>query len=217
MDKNRLEEIFTPILIAITFLLSIHMKDSPIVTISAVFGLLYTIYAGRGKAYCYIYGMIGTLCHSYISFQQMLWGSFLLYIGYYFPMEIVGLCLWNRHVDNQKNEITKSSLSARSKKIFLAVVCVAVVLFAVILKITECRYPILDSLTTILSIAGLYLTVRRCIEQWLVWTVVNFLSIIVWARIFISGGKTFATLLMWIVYFLLGIYFYFRWKKEFKD
>ena len=217
MDHKRFEAILTPILIAVTFVLSIHMKDSPIVTISAVFGLLYTIYAGRGKAYCYLFGMIGTLCHSYISFQQMLWGSFLLYIGYYFPMEIAGLFLWSKNLNSSKNEVQKASLSPHSRKIFAAAAFVAIVLFAIVLKIAHCKYPILDSLTTILSICGLYLTVRRCLEQWIVWTLVNFLSIIVWAKIFISGEKTFATLLMWCVYFMLGIYFYFRWKKELKD
>jgi len=179
MDHKRFEAILTPILIAVTFVLSIHMKDSPIVTISAVFGLLY--------------------------------------IGYYFPMEIAGLFLWSKNLNSSKNEVQKASLSPRSRKILAAAAFVAVVLFAIILKIAHCKYPILDSLTTILSICGLYLTVRRCLEQWIVWTLVNFLSIIVWAKIFISGEKTFATLLMWCVYFMLGIYFYFRWKKELKD
>lgn len=60
----------------------------------------------------------------------------------------------------------------------------------------------------------MYLTVRRAIEQWQVWMVVNGLSAIMWAIIAFSGEKVYSTVIMWTVYFILAIYFYFEWKKE---
>lgn len=60
----------------------------------------------------------------------------------------------------------------------------------------------------------MYLTVRRAIEQWQVWMVVNGLSAIMWAIIAFSGEKVYSTVIMWTVYFILAIYFYFEWKKK---
>ena len=60
----------------------------------------------------------------------------------------------------------------------------------------------------------MYLTVKRCVEQWLIWMIVNSLSLIMWLKIVISGTMVFATVIMWSVYLVLAIYFYFKWKKE---
>lgn len=64
---------------------------------------------------------------------------------------------------------------------------------------------------------AMYLTVKRCIEQWVAWTIVNVTSCIIWTEIVIAGGDTYATALSWLIYSVLGIYFYFRWRKELKE
>ena len=60
----------------------------------------------------------------------------------------------------------------------------------------------------------MYLTVKRAIEQWIIWMVVNGLSILMWLNLVISGSKAYSTVLMWTVYFILAVYFYVVWKKE---
>ena len=72
----------------------------------------------------------------------------------------------------------------------------------------------MDSLITGFSILGQYLTVKRCIEQWYIWSIVNFISVIMWLIVCLNGANYMATLIMWVIYFILGIYFYFKWKKE---
>ena len=60
----------------------------------------------------------------------------------------------------------------------------------------------------------MYLTVKRCIEQWVIWAIVNAISILMWIKILMHGEKVYATVIMWSVYFILAIYFYFKWRKE---
>ena len=60
----------------------------------------------------------------------------------------------------------------------------------------------------------MYLTVKRCIEQWIVWIIINGLSFIMWLDIALKGEKVYSTVFMWGVYFILAIYFYIVWKKE---
>ena len=79
------------------------------------------------------------------------------------------------------------------------------------------KSPFIDGITTVLSLTGMYLTVRRAIEQWIFWMVVNGLSAIMWINIALSGEKVYSTVIMWCVYFVLAIYFYINWKKDLKE
>ena len=60
----------------------------------------------------------------------------------------------------------------------------------------------------------MYLTVKRCLEQWIIWIVVNGLSFLMWFEIALNGEKVYSTVFMWGVYFILAIYFYLNWKNE---
>ena len=193
------------------------VNDSFIAVISAICGILYTTIAGKGKISCYFFGLCGTFCYSWLSFENALWGNLLLYACYYFPMQVWGLFEWSRHLKKNTKEIYKTSLLGRErlKLGLLAVVFVAV--SVVILKFLNDSNPLFDAITTVLSIFGMYLTVKRCIEQWVVWMVVNGLSALMWLNLVLHGAKTWSTFIMWCVYFVLAFYFYFCWRKEMKN
>ena len=74
--------------------------------------------------------------------------------------------------------------------------------------------PILDGITTVFSIAGMYFTVKRCIEQWIAWMIVNTFSFLMWLIIALQGERVFSTVIMWGVYLVLAIYFYYQWKGD---
>lgn len=211
---SKFEIIFLPCILIFVLASSLYLKDSIIATISAIGGLSYTILAGKGKISCYIIGMIGTLCYSYLSWKNLLFGNLLLYIGYYFPMEIIGIFVWKKHLKKDSQEIKKTYLSKKQRLIIFVILLILSLLTTFFLKYFKDSSPFLDSFTTIFSIAGMYLTVKRCIEQWIIWTIVNICSAIMWLKLFLSGAETFATFLMWAIYIFLGIYFLIKWKTE---
>lgn len=210
------EAIFVPILLLTILGISISLKDNIIATISAVFGLSYTILAGKGKISCYFLGIIGTLCYSFLSFNNALWGNLLLYAGYYFPMEIIGIFAWKKNLKKDKQEIIKTSLN-KKQQILLPIILVICTIFTYfVFLITKDKSPLFDAITTVFSVAGMYLTVKRCIEQWIIWIIVNAIASVMWLKIFLTGENVFATFLMWFIYLFLGIYFFFKWKNEMK-
>ena len=194
----------------------IIFKDSPIAVTSAFFGITYTFLAGKGNPICYLFGIMGSGFYGYLSFHNALWGNLLLYMGYYIPMQVVGFFKWNSHLKTGSSEIIKTSLSKKERLILSAITLILTALAIVVLYFTPDKKPIIDGITTVFSLAGMYLTVRRAIEQWGVWIFVNGLSAIMWGLIALSGEKVYSTVIMWSVYFVLGIYFYFCWKKELK-
>ena len=72
---------------------------------------------------------------------------------------------------------------------------------------------VFDSLTNVLSVAAMMLTVRRAIEQWILWIVVNALEVYMWFRVWFEGGNNVSILLMWLLFLVNGIYLLRLWVK----
>lgn len=214
---GKIERILFPSCIVLIILISLYMKDSKIALISAICGISYTILAGKGKISCYFIGLCGTLCYSFISWKNGLFGNLCLYLLYYLPMQILGIFKWKQHLKKDIQEIQKTKLTTKERIIYSVITIISTTIcYFILLKIGD-KSPIFDSVTSVLSIAGLLLTVKRCIEQWYIWFIVNGLSTIMWIEAYINGSNCFATILMWATYFILGIYFLYTWRKELKQ
>ena len=170
--------------------------------------------AGKGNPKCYLFGLAGSGLYGWLSFANLLWGNLCLYLLYYIPMQIIGFFKWNQHLKEDKNEIVKSKLDKKELKILILLTFVLSSLCIYVLYITNDKSPVIDGIATILSIAGMYLTVKRAIEQWIVWIIVNGITAIMWILIIMQGGKVYSTAFMWIIYFILAVYFCKEWKRE---
>ena len=129
-------------------------------------------------------------------------------------MEIVGIFAWRKHFKKDKQEIKKTFLSNKERWVLFVLLIIFSLITYFVFNYFKDGSPLFDAITTVLSVAGMYLTVKRCIEQWLLWTIVNTLSAAMWLQLFLAGSETFATVLMWVIYLFLGLYFYWGWKKE---
>lgn len=192
-------------------------QDSIVALVSALCGITYTFLAGKGLPICYLFGVTGSGFYSYLAFQNTLWANLFLYACYYIPMQIIGYYRWNKNLQNNKKEIVKIVLP--KKEMFYLVTILSLLSFVVYYCLIYLKdaNPILDSITAVFSIGGMYLTVRRAIEQWIFWMVVNTLSLIMWITVAISGARVYSTIAMWTIYLFLAVYFYIVWKKEIKN
>lgn len=211
---GKYERIIFPLGILFIIVLSFAINDSKIALISSICGVSYSILAGKGKISCYFLGLAGTACYSYLSFKNALYGNLALYLLYYFPMQVFGIFKWKEHLKKDAQEIVKTCLSNKEKVIYLTLSILFSIIGYVILVLLKDQSPVIDSLTSVLSVVGLILTVKRCIEQWYVWFIVNGLSVVMWIGAYLKGSNCFATILMWGAYFVLSIYFLHTWKKE---
>lgn len=208
------ETVFLSFVILVIIAHAFLRQDSPIAVMSAICGITYTFIAGKGNPVCYLFGVTGSGFYSYLSFQNLLWGNLLLYLCYYIPMQILGFFQWNKNLKDGQKEIVKRYLPKKELYILVTVIFIAIIATAFVLSYFKDAHPILDSITTIGSIGGMYLTVRRAIEQWVFWMVVNFLSLIMWVSVAMNGARVYSTVIMWAVYLFLSFYFYFSWRKE---
>ena len=213
---GKYERIIFPLEILLITLISVYMKDKTVAIISAICGICATITAGKGKISCYLFGMVSNICYSYISFKNAFWGNLCLNMLYYFPMQFVGIAQWKNHMKEDKQEIYKTKLSNKERFVYLVVSVILIIMLCLILQKFNDANAIIDSATTVLSVLAFLLTVKRCIEQWYLWSVVNLLCVIMWLGAYLNGSHCFATVLMWSTYFVLGLYFLYSWKQEMK-
>ncbi len=85
-----------------------------------------------------------------------------------------------------------------------------------ILKMLGGNLPYIDSMSTVVSIVAQILSIKRLTEQWILWIVVDVVTVFMWAVNFMQGGETIATLAMWSVYLVNAFIMFFRWYKEAK-
>lgn len=213
---GKYEKILFPLVIFVVLFVSIITNDNKIALVSAICGISYTILAGKGKISCYFIGIIGTFCYAYLSFINGFYGNLILYSLYYFPMEIIGIYKWKNNLNEHTQEVIKTELSPKERVIYFSVAIIFSLILSVILNFIGGVNSLFDSTTMIFSILGQILTVKRCVEQWYVWFIVNLLALIMWIYAYINGSNCLATILMWAVYLILSVYFLRIWKREIK-
>lgn len=215
--NNKTENVIFSLIIIMTAAVSLIMKDSPIATFAAVCGMSYTVLAGKGKIYCYLIGMCGTLCYAFLSFKNALFGNCALYALYYFPMEIIGITKWREHINPKNNTIIKQKTKLKEHVMFLAAATLISLGAMYLTRNINDVSLFEDVFATVFSIYGMYLTVKRCIRQWDIWFFVNILTMIAWIKAYMAGSGVVATILMWLIYAGLAIYFKIKWEKEIKS
>lgn len=193
--------------------ISVYLGDSALGIASAVTGTLYTLLAGKGKISCYFFGVFNSASYGYIAFEQKLYGDTLLNCCWYLPMMFAGIFFWRRQMDDEQCVI-KNKLDLRGRIICAAVCAVSIMILAAGLFLAGGSQPVIDASTTVFSVAAMILTVKRCMEQWLLWILVNSISVGMWLRVYLNSGNSVATLLWWLIMLITGIIFYIRWQRD---
>ena len=194
--------------------ISVYLGDNWLGILSAVSGTLYTMFSGKGKISCYFFGIINTVAYGYIAYSQKIYGDMMLNWAIYLPMMFAGIIMWKRRL-NDDCSVIKTRLTPGMQLLLIGINIAAIFGYAFILSRYAAAQPLLDSTTTVLSITAIFLTLKRCIEQWILWTAVNLLSVFMWFRVFFTtGGTSAATLLWWMIMLISGIIFFIQWKKS---
>lgn len=211
-----LEVIWLFIATAVILGLSIYWKDSVVGIIAALTGVWCVVLTGKGKVSNFLFGIINVIFYAYISFQARFYGEVMLNLLYYLPCSVIGIFVWNKHMDEDSGEVKKNSLSVKGSFIVYPLTAIGVVAYGFILKFLGGELPFVDSMSTVLSVVAQILCLKRFAEQWVMWIVVDMVSVGMWLYNYLNGGDSIATMLMWAVYLLNAIFMYIKWRKEVK-
>ena len=194
--------------------LSVHWDDTALGTTAAVAGMMYTVLAGKGKLACFLFGLVNTPLYAYIAFKAGYYGDLSLNV-YYFIMMFPGIVAWNRNQSTVSDAgIIRTRLTAKGR-FRLAAMCMAGILMLwPALHLSGGSRPFCDSVTNVLSIAAMLLTVRRAIEEWILWIMVDAVEVFMWWRAWTAGEGAISVLLMWLLFLMNGIYLLALWMRH---
>ena len=188
--------------------------ESVVSIVYALFSFTGTVLMGKGKYIAFVFGLIATLLYSILSFKNNLWGSLFLSLFYYLPVESISLYMWMKNTNSKTKSIYKTKLKTATFGMYMLLAIFLSVILSYILFLNHDKLPIFDGFITIFSILAAYLTLIRVIEQWIVWTIANIMTFAMWIILIIHGSASFAVAILWGIYVVLGIVFYFQWRKE---
>ncbi|WP_298417054.1 nicotinamide riboside transporter PnuC [uncultured Kordia sp.] len=202
---------------------------------AAVFGIASVWFAKKEKIWVYPTGIISTLIYIYICYEFVLYGDMIINV-YYSIMSVYGWYMWTRIREDVKLEVSRTNFWEKIKTmlIFMFTAVFTYVIYvqydvidkhldvqetidlvfssfgslAEIKKIT----PYLDTFTTGIFFAGMWLMANKKIENWMFWIFGNIISV----PLYFVKGLGF-TAIQFTIFLILAIFGYIAWRKTLKN
>lgn len=220
MRKKKLKKlketcIIPIIMIVMSFLIVLATKNGLFSFIILTSGLLNGWYAGLGKWYNYLFGMVFTLFNAYISWTVGLYGIAVLSALLYFPLQIHGLFDWHNR-KNKNNEVKIRGFNTKIS-ILITITCFggSIGLGFILSKIPGQQLAFLDATSNAINICACILMVLRFRECWWILLGNNIVDLAIWVINFI--GKSPNAIMMLIVSvsnLVLNIIALIKWEKN---
>ncbi|WP_438442073.1 nicotinamide riboside transporter PnuC [Kluyvera georgiana] len=169
--------------------------------VGTIAGLLCIWLASLEKIVNYLFGLINVTLFAIIFFQIQLYASLLLQL-FFFAANIYGWYAWSRQTSQNEAELQIRWLPLPKALAWLAACVVAIALmtlyidpvFAVLTQVAvnvmqglgmnvvmptlqPDAFPFWDSSMMVLSIAAMVLMTRKYVENWLLWVIINVISV----------------------------------------
>jgi len=204
--------------------------------IAAIFGVLSVFYAKKENILVFPTGIISTVLYVYLLAHWTLYGDLIINI-YYTLMSIYGWYMWSRIIDDKQHHLPVSTTNSIDKLktfgIFLFTSIFVIVVYRHFnvmpnnLNFTESidyaltnltagnledfrkTTPFLDTFTTGIFFAGMWLMANKKIENWLFWIVGDVVSI----PLYFVKGYGF-TGIQYAIFLILAFQGYKAWKKN---
>lgn len=174
--------------------------------------LIYVLLAARENIWCWFWGIISCSLWAYASFFfYQLYLDALLQL-FYVAMGFVGIYQW-KYGGSQQGGVPIGRLSLRQHLSLLAGGTAAALLFGYFFdEYTPAAATYWDAFTTIFSILATLILVRKILDNWAYWIVVD----LIYSGLYFSRGAYLFALLM-LVYVLIAALALARWARQYRE
>lgn len=184
------------------------MENLPLILeiLGTVFGLAYIVLAAKKNIWCWLMGILGSLCSIYLFYEYSKLYAEALLSAYYVVTGVIGWLHWS----NPKKELPVIRVKWWKHFAFITAGALLSIVFYKILStfFKEAEKPLLDSFTTIFSFLATWITIKKWLSSWIYWIVIDAVTVAMyWSR----GLNIYAGLM--VVYTVLALYGYLEWRK----
>lgn len=176
-------------------------------------GILCVGLIAIGRREGYLFGLYNSISYAILAYTNGLFGEVYLNILFFLPTGVIGYLMWVRH-PSDNHAVQMRSLSGKDRTV-IAVLCILSMFgLGKLLALNPGQNtPYVDASTNVLSILATFLMMWRYKEQWLLYILLNLLSVIMWFLRFQAGGNSGDLMvLMWSLFLVNAIFGYWRWN-----
>ncbi len=195
---------------------NILVKGSFMNLLAGLSGVLYAFFAGERQIICFVFGFIYNLSYAYVAYQWKLNADVILCLFLYMPVTIYGLFAWKK-TEQQSGTIKAQKLSKKRRLILILGVGVLTYVSALFFKEIKTNFLWAESFNFVIFIIAFILQVLRYTESYVLVTLGNIVSIVVWFCIFQISTESLVQLFTTILYLFIGMYYFNRWNKSCKQ
>lgn len=210
---NVIEWAMIILVIIFTIYFAIIDKDNSITyliinSIAAISGIFCVVLCAKGKKSQYIWGLFNIVGYVIIAYINKYYGEVMLNALYYLPSQFIGFYLWDKHSNKKTNAVKSEKMTIKQTIIFLALCILGIFIYKLLLDLLGGTNTLLDSASTVISIFANILMLLRYREQWLLWIIIDIITVIMWLLV-----SDFIMVTMWSVYLINAFYGYYNWSK----
>ena len=172
-------------------------------------GLIYVFLATYQRPSCWIFGIISSACIAWKSYTDYHLMADVALQVFYIVIGVLGLWQWLRKSgDGHQRPVVTSSWSSHLIMIGICAV-LSWPLSWWLIHHAAARYGYPDTLLTLLSIWATLLLIRKDLNNWVYWIVIDLVYTVLYWN---TEGYLFALLFM--VYGLISIWGFQRWRRD---
>ncbi len=195
---------------------NILVKGSFINLLAGLSGVLYAFFAGERQTICFVFGLVYNLSYAYVAYQWKLNADVILCLFLYMPVTIYGLFAWKK-TEQHEGVIKAQKLPKNWRFILILGIGVLTCVSALFFKEIKTNFLWAESFNFVIFIIAFILQVLRYMESYVLMTLGNIVSIIVWFCIFQISTESLVQLFTTILYLFIGLYYLKRWNKSCKQ
>ena len=178
--------------------------------VGTVFGLLTVWYSVKANILCWPTGMVSVAAYAILFFHIHLYADALLQI-FFFVVSALGWWQWSKKANND-HELPITMLNSKNR-ISIFFFMVACILFSgwFFSKFTDAHIPFWDSTATGMSVTAQLLMMRKKLENWILWILVDILSIGIYyyKQVYLTTG-------LYAVFLIMATMGHFEWLKLYR-
>jgi len=162
--------------------------------------------AGRNNIHTWWTGIVSSALFGVLFFNNQLYADATLQV-FFLITGVIGWIGWNAKNDNGVLKITNTP-SDQLVTYLVSAILVAVAYGMLLHKFTDAYAPFVDSVVLTMSVVGQFMLMRKRIESWGIWLIVNTISVpLFWSR------ELYLTSILYGFFWINAIVSYFQWRK----
>ena len=188
-------------------------KESVFMLVMTLTSSLNLVLGAKGKVAGLYFAIINSAMYAYSCLSIPLYGEIMYNLLYSIPVSVLAIIFWKRNMSSG-GEVKFRTMNRKFLINTIVIMIVTIFVYSEILKWMGGNFALMDSITTVVSVIASMLYLLRYSEQWMMWVIVNALSIVMWIMVLMSGDSS-----VLLIIIMKGInlcnssYGYYNWRR----